>query len=215
LNNNFYRLPLFSTVEVQKVIHNKKDDIKCLVWWGSALPLHGLDLMLESFIKLRDKRDDFVLYLCFNSDEKKTEYNNKYGNNSWMFFHSDLRFSDNTLQEFVNYHADIILGAFGNTLQIEYCLFNKYIEALIFNLPILTGYTIGLSEYDDLKNYLFTTERNKKAIAEKANQLLDNIDFYKKMCENKGIKIYNKYFTIKVFEREFYKLIKKLNIYEN
>jgi len=118
-----------------------------LCWWGSSLPLHGLETIILSMNYL--KKHDIILTLCPNKENSFDKYSNlirDLGLSTTISIRTDLDFRSNTLPNFLVEHCDIALGVFGTSNKAKNVMLNKIVEALCLGVPIITMNNNAISE---------------------------------------------------------------------
>lgn len=127
-----------------------------ICWWGTFIPLHGLENILQAMKILQGDGLKFTCNLFGVNNELFTTYARKIEGDrldDCVFLKKDLRFSDNSLPEYLVEHCDLALGIFGSTAKAVNTVPNKLIEALSMALPTLTMNSPALEEFfqpDDL-----------------------------------------------------------------
>lgn len=146
------------------------------IWWGSLMPLHGLELVLDAFMELASRRDGFELHLCFLDVSRATELLKRYGadRQSWLFVHDRLTMADGSLPRFVNEFGDIGFSHFGTGPQAECVGSNKIIEAMSLGRTSLVADTLGNRELPRLEELFLVCERSVPALAAKLGEVLDH-----------------------------------------
>jgi glycosyltransferase involved in cell wall biosynthesis len=118
-----------------------------LCWWGSSLPLHGLETIILSMNYL--KNYDIILTLCPNKENSFIKYSNLIRSlnlSTTISIRTDLDFRSNTLPNFLVEHCDIALGVFGTSNKAKNVMLNKIVEALCLRVPIITMNNTAISE---------------------------------------------------------------------
>lgn len=196
-------IPLFS--EIQSVaqlpyVHSVSNSVT-LCWWGSVIPLHGIDVIIDSAKILKDRGVNFSLYLLGKSDEKFREHRetaNTLDLLDYVFFKTDKRMDDGSLIEFLSDHCDIALGSFGSSDKAKTVLLNKIVEASAQSLPVITQHSQGASEY-------FKDGESISFVGGDATELADKIEYYSKNKEKlkyiscRAQEVYRKNFTEEMF----------------
>ena len=154
---------------VSDLVHSDSgDDTLRICWWGTFIPLHGLDNILLAMQMLQQQGVRFTCSLFGVDNDSFATYSQKIEQaqlQDCVYLRKDLRFSDRSLPEYLVQHCDLALGIFGNTAKAENTVPNKLIEALSMAIPTLTRSSPALNEFfadDDL----WTCQPNPEAIAE-------------------------------------------------
>ena len=138
-----------------------------ICWWGTFIPLHGLDNILQSMKILKDKNVPFTCNLFgidnsfFHIYAEKIQENEL---NSHVFLRKDLSFANSYLPKYLVDNCDLALGIFGNTDKARNAVPNKLIEALSMGIPTLTMNSPALKEFFNPED-LWTCEPTPASIA--------------------------------------------------
>ncbi|PSB65198.1 hypothetical protein DSM107010_41920 [Chroococcidiopsis cubana SAG 39.79] len=140
-----------------------------ICWWGTFIPLHGLDNILQAIRILRERNLHFTCNF-FGIDNKAfydyVEKVRSYHLESIVFLRKDLNFINGSLPKYLVNYCDLALGIFGNTDKAYHALPNKLIEALSLGLPTLTMNSPALREFFNPETELWTCENTPESIAE-------------------------------------------------
>lgn len=155
---------------VANLIHRKKfepDGAFEICWWGTFIPLHGLDNILQA-LKIAASKTQFVCNLFGVDNALFAEYDAKirqYKLEKYVCLRKDLTFADDSLPNYLVTNCDLALGIFGNTDKAYNTVPNKLIEALSMGIPTLTMYTPALHEFFEPQTDLWTCEATPESIA--------------------------------------------------
>ena len=138
-----------------------------ICWWGTFIPLHGLDSILEALKILQKQNVQFICNLFGVDNLLFNEYVTKIGNEKLdhVYLRKDLKFADGSLPNYLISQCDLALGIFGNTDKAYNTVPNKLIEALSMGLPTLTMNSPALNEFLNPEN-LWTCKPTPESIAE-------------------------------------------------
>ncbi|MBE9076973.1 glycosyltransferase [Romeria aff. gracilis LEGE 07310] len=149
----------------------KSADAISICWWGTFIPLHGLDNIIQAMQLLKDWGMAYRCYLfgvpptgqqqVFEDYRQKIERSHL---SDRVFLRQDLRFLDGSLPHFLHEHCDLALGIFGDTDKARAAVPNKLVEALTLGLPTLTMDSPALREFFDPED-LWTCEPTGESIA--------------------------------------------------
>ena len=156
-----------STLAHQKQF--KHDSFLKICWWGTFIPLHGLDNILEALKLVQKQNIQFTCNLFGVDNPLFAEYANKISEkslDSHVYLRKDLRFSDGSLPHYLINQCDLALGIFGNTDKAYNTVPNKLIEALSMGLPTLTINSPAINEFLNPETDLWTCEPSPESIAE-------------------------------------------------
>jgi glycosyltransferase involved in cell wall biosynthesis len=124
---------------------NKEEFNVC--WWGTYIPLHGLENLIEAFAHIED--ESVRLYLFGNSEEKSIPYQKMLEANNLtdrVFLINDHSFANGKLAPFLKENCDLAIGNFGSSEKAKTVLVNKLVDALSLGLPCLTRETKATQE---------------------------------------------------------------------
>lgn len=145
-------------------------------WWGSSMPLHGLETIIQGFEKLAERRSDFELHLLFLDEPKKKDFERRVGpipDHPWLVSSIGITSSDGKLQNYINDRVDIGFSHFGRGENCEYVYTNKVIESMSLGRTCLVADCPGNFEYaDDLETYFYLCEASAEAIAAAAERAI-------------------------------------------
>ncbi len=178
--------------------YNKREVFN-ICWWGSYIPLHGLDKIINTMKVLKnDYEFKFKLYILGNSKQKSILYEkivNKNNLNDVIEIRNDLTFADNKLEKFLEHKCDLALGVFGQSRKAKTVIANKIVEACAMKIPILTGFSTGMNEYFDPDNSIYFCRNEIYDIAKKIIFISNNKRESLKRANNNFL-IYKNNFSI-------------------
>ena len=147
----------------------KQDGLLRICWWGTFIPLHGLDNILQAMKILQAKKVRFTCSLFGVDNALFVEYAEnirQYQLRDYVFLRKDLSFSDDSLPKYLIDNCDLALGIFGKTDKAYNAVPNKLIESLSMKIPTLTMSSPALKEFFEPEKDLWTCEPSPKSIAE-------------------------------------------------
>ena len=152
---------------VSKKLHNSSEVLE-ICWWGTFIPLHGLDNIIEALKRLRQRDVQFRCTLFGVDNPLFFKYLEKIQQEQleeYVFLRKDLSFSDGSLPNYLTDNCDLALGIFGNTDKAYNTVPNKLIEALSMGIPTLTMNSPALNEFFNPED-VWTCEASPESIAE-------------------------------------------------
>lgn len=176
---------------------NSQTELLTLCWWGTFIPLHGLDKIIESAVFLKEKGLDFKLYLFGTSEEKSLPYKKQIsdkGLKNLVIIDNEKTFSDKSLDRFLVAHCDIAFGNFGDSEKAKTVMVNKVVEAASLGLPVISQKTLALTEYFKDNESICFCESEPEQIAQKVIELSKNREHMKSMA-NSASRLYNVRFS--------------------
>lgn len=140
-----------------------------ICWWGTFIPLHGLNNILQAMKILQASQLQFTCHLFGIDNKFFSEYAEKIqlaqlGDR--VFLRKDLSFAEGTLTNYLTDNCDLALGIFGNTEKARHAVPNKLIEALSMGIPTLTMNSPALKEFFQPETDLWVCEPSPESIAE-------------------------------------------------
>ena len=140
-----------------------------LCWWGSFIPLHGLEKILSAMALLRQSGSPAALDILGVPGKESDRYaqlikeQNLY---DYVRLHTEKTFADGSLEAYLVENCDLAFGVFGDSEKAWNTIPNKIIDAFAMGLPVLTMEAPALEEFIDTRNELFTCANTPEAIAE-------------------------------------------------
>jgi len=148
-NYEIIRLLIDKTPQAELNYLNNTSNVFKIVWWGTFIPLHGLDKIIDAFKLAYQLDQNIQLYIFGDSPVRGEKYEilaKELMSIKVCFFNYDHSFNNGKLPEFLLRNADLSLGTFGSSQKANYILSNKVIEAINFKIPVITASTIGIKE---------------------------------------------------------------------
>jgi len=163
--------PIFSTqtLPLQVPFTERSRSTLRICWWGTFIPLHGLENIIYAMKILKEKEVQFECTLFGVNDPLFNDYLSLIQNwklNSHVSLRSDLSFLDGSLPNYLLENCELALGVFGSTEKAKNIVPNKLIEALSMGIPSLTMNSPALKEFFDPEVDLWTCGSDPESIAE-------------------------------------------------
>jgi len=181
-----------------------------ICWWGTYIPLHGLEQIIKASSVLKSNGVGHHLYILGTSDEKARPYKElirSLGLSEYVTIRNDLRYADGTLPAFLQEECDVALGAFGPSRKARTVLVNKILEALSMQIPVITQPSEGVLEFLEPGRDLETVEPTPEGIADGIKKFYSAPQYAIDVSKN-GYARYQEFFTPERFLAEFTKLLK-------
>lgn len=159
----------------------KQDDVLRICWWGTFIPLHGLDNILQAMKILQRQHLKFTCVLFGVENNLFVEYTNKIKLaelEHYVFLRKDLSFSDNSLPQYLVEKCDLALGIFGNTEKARNAVPNKLIEALSMKIPTLTMNSPALHEFFSPEIDFWVCQTSPESIAQSITKIYEGTASY-------------------------------------
>ncbi len=185
---------------------NKKKFVIC--WWGSFIPLHGLENLIQAFKLLLEKEFDFHVFLFGNDEEKSIPYKRHlklFGLENFVTVDNTKSFANGLLEPFLVNNCDLALGNFGDSEKAKNVIVNKLIDSVALKLPVLMGESFATKEFFS-EDDIFYSLNSPESIANKIYEISFIESEIIKQRINKSYKIYEANFSVKSF-------VKNLDIY--
>lgn len=166
---------------------NSKHDQIVLCWWGTLIPLHGLDKIIAAAKILKASKINFELYIFCTSEEKSKPYRAYIENNrleDCVFIDNSKIFSNHSLDNFLVQHCDIAFGNFGDSEKAKTVMVNKIVEAASMGIPVITQKTSALNEYYNDNESIYFADSSAQGISEKIIELSDQKQQMKIVSKN-------------------------------
>jgi glycosyltransferase involved in cell wall biosynthesis len=151
-----------------------KDEFN-VCWWGTYIPLHGLENLIEAFSNIENER--VRLYLFGDSEEKAIPYKKMledYKLSHKVFLIYDHSFANGKLAPFLKENCDLAIGNFGSSEKAKTVLVNKLVDALSLGLPCLTRATKATRELLPKNEGVILTEAEPQSIAKNIKWASEN-----------------------------------------
>lgn len=190
---------------------HKNEKVKIL-FYGSFIPLHGIDIILESFSLMEKNGIEFEAKII-----GKGQMYHKMKN---LFEKLDLKqvqmngeiIQEKELAKEIREH-DIILGIFGDSVKAKSVVPNKVYQALASKKTIVTMESEAINEFFN-KNDLVTCKNTPEVLSKELIKLISN----PKLLDDTAINGYNKFLNLydstkSEFANFIYSIDKKLGEY--
>lgn len=145
-----------------------KSDCFNIMWWGTYIPLHGLDRVIQSIQQIVNVNKQVHLYIFGTSEIASLPYRQmveKYGLEEYITIDDTKSFNSGQLEPFIAAHCDLALGAFGDSDKARTVILHKSVEAIAMKIPVMVqgpgGYVDVFSE-----DVLFYTSNDVKSMSE-------------------------------------------------
>ncbi|ALO46413.1 glycosyltransferase [Pseudohongiella spirulinae] len=184
ITNNIAKIkiiPLCVDYRTEFFIEGHKDqvakDFFSVCWWGTYIPLHGLENLINAFTKISNKK--IKLYLFGDSEKKSKPYKElieSYGLSEHVIVNNDFSFSNGKLAPFLKENCDLAVGNFGSSAKAKTVLVNKLVDALSLGLPCLTMSTKAVGEFFAKNEGVILTDVDPDSIARSILYCFENQD---------------------------------------
>lgn len=184
-----------------------------ICWWGTYIPLHGIEKIILAGEILKKKNIKFRIFLFGNSEEKAEPFKNqikKLNLDKEIIINNEYSFLNKKLPEFLINNCDLALGNFGDSEKAKTVMVNKIVDALQLGLPVLNGESIAPDEFFDYKNDIFRCLNTPEDLANKIIEISKESREEIERRVLRGYKIYKDNFSYQSFEEKVKKVIKNI-----
>ncbi|WP_417334100.1 glycosyltransferase [Halarcobacter sp.] len=188
---------------------NLKTKKLILCWWGSYIPLHGLDKIIESAKYLKQSDISFEYHLFGTADKKAVSYQKMIDElelNDVVKIDNTKTFADKSLDKFLIENCDIAFGNFGDSEKAKVVMVNKAVEAVSMKIPVLSQKTKALGEYFENEETMFFCEPSPEEIAKNIFKISNNPELIKSVSK-KGFSLYQKRFSKEAYIEDIQKIL--------
>lgn len=177
----------------------KEDDKFRVLFYGTYIPLHGIEYIVEAAKLLENNKNiKFEIlgsgqtYKDIMNLSKKLKIKNISFKKEW--------FEKNPQKYIIK--TDVCLGIFGDTPKAKRVIPNKAFQAMAMEKPLITGDSPAAREvFSNEENAILCEMANPKAIAEAILLLKEDKKLRKRIAEN-GYRLFKERFTPQVIGKE-------------
>lgn len=199
--------------EINYFTESGNDKIFNICWWGTYIPLHGLEKIIEAAsILKKNNKSDFHFYLFGTNEVKSKPYFDmvkKLGLENMISIDNQSTFKNGKLGGFLEKKCDLVLGNFGDSEKAKNVIVNKLIDGVAMKAPVLTGESIAPHEFFS-EHEIFYSLNNPESIAQNIYYIsqLDNITIQEKIERSHAI--YKDTFSIHAYRKKLEDLFDKV-----
>jgi len=146
-----------------------KDTFK-VFYYGSMLPLHGVDVVIDAMHLLKNK--DIHLTLIGGDDHTKETINSAINAGAKIDYKKWVNFEE--LPKYMQESDVCLAGPFGGTFQAQFVITGKAYQFLQMKRPIIIGENKESHIFADKKNALVVKQADVKALTDAINWAYDN-----------------------------------------
>jgi glycosyltransferase involved in cell wall biosynthesis len=181
-----------------------KEKIFEIVYCGTYIPLHGIEVILEAAKLLNENKVPVHFTMWGNKEcvEKSKPYQimvKQWKLDSMVSFTNDFKKED--YLRWCQKNCDCMLGVFGESRKAYTVVPNKVVDALSMEIPCITGISTGANDFFDGKTDLLTVEHNAVALATAISDLMKESQEQITKRIDKGNEIYKNFFSIENFKK--------------
>lgn len=171
----------------------KKENNFLVQFYGSYLPLHGIEYIVQA-AKIIESKEKDIKFELIGSGQVFPQIHSLVMN---------LKLNNLKLREKVPFgnlpaeiaRAEICLGIFGNTEKAKRVVPNKVYQCLSMKKPVITGKTPAILEFfEDEENILLCEVANAESLAEAILKLKNDVNLRERIAEN-GYQLIKERFT--------------------
>ena len=210
-NINKCKFKIIPPASLNKKIANPLPSTRFRIcWWGTYIPLHGVENIIKTAALLKKEKIDFSLDMfgtpkhngySFIKLSEDLELTNQ------LTFHTNKSFGNGSLEECLSSNCDLILGNFSSSERALRTVPTKIFDSFCMRQPVLTMDTEVLRDMVDVENELFITDIEPKIICEAIIKIINNPKERKRRANN-GFKRYQNSFSENVIQEQFINLFK-------
>jgi glycosyltransferase involved in cell wall biosynthesis len=172
----------------------KESDVFKVLFYGSMIPLQGVDVILRA-AKILEKHPD-IHFEIIGKGQLSEKMNS---------LTEELHLKNVTFQKWVDYEllpkkileSDVCLGIFGNTAKAKRVIPNKVYQALAVRKPVITGNSPAAREAFTHRNHvILSVMGDPEDLAKSILMLKEDQNIRNKISEN-GYKLFKNRFTQK------------------
>lgn len=186
---------------------NSKDTFKCL-YYGSYIPNHGLEYVIEAANLLRD--DSSIIFELVGDGPEKHKILGLVDNYNL----SNVKFLDWTSQEVLVEkisQADICLGSFGNTPQALMTMQNKIHECMAMGKVIINGDSpVMQSQLRDNANIILCAREDPLSLADKIISIKNN-PLLRKSIGSEAFQYYQDHLSLDITSKSLFRWLLDIN----
>lgn len=214
LNNVIIPLTIKRRSFAELPYYSKYSGIYNIVWWGSYIPLHGLDKIISAIAEVVKVDQNIHFYIMGNSELKSLEYLEivkRLNLNNIVTIRNDYSFNNGHLEPFLVENCDLAIGAFGDSEKARNVILNKCIEATSMKIPVLTQHSKAFKEFfSEDGNSIFYSDNSVEVLVDSILKIkhLSRLEIVRNV-EN-AYNIYNSNFSVENSIRLYTNLLKEL-----
>lgn len=205
----YHWIPVGTDESVFKCIDSsRKDNDKFRVlYYGTMLPLHGIDFVIESAISLRAQQDIEFLLIGGGKQLRRS------------IDRAIVQGANIKYQKWVTYEklpqviadADICLGGpFGGTTQSQYIVTGKTVQFLRMGKPVIVGKNMESDVFIDKGNALVVDQASSISLTKAITWASQNREEIRKIGLN-GMELYENNFSNRVVSRRIAELLDSIS----
>ncbi len=183
-----------------------------IAWWGTWIPLHGIENILLAIKFVSEQKANFKLDL-FGSEGKDKDFYVDFIKEleigAYVTVHTDKSFANGKLDTELLYHCDLALGNFGNSQKAEHVITNKIVDAMSMGLTVLTKRNKVLHEFIDEENDLFVCSNDPLEIGATILSIIKDPEESKRRGNN-GYHCYKAHFTPQLYTDKVISIIENV-----
>ncbi len=196
-----------------KYFDNPLESVFNICWWGTYIPLHGLENIILSAKSLKcNYKLNFHIYLFGNNDLKSLPYKNIILENElcdYITIINDYTFQNGKLNKFLEENCDLVLGNFGNSDKARSVLVNKLIDGVAMKAPVLTGESLAPHEFFTDRE-LFYSLNTPESVADSIHLISQSSRDIILERINRSYSIYQSNFSINAYKSKLKNLISNI-----
>lgn len=193
----------------RKLAEPSSSSVYRICWWGSFIPLHGVDTIIDAASILVETDNNLEITL-FGLPSPQVKLYEKSIQDKGLAKNVRLRtqetFNNGRLEEILSVECDLALGSFGRSEKAGIVLVNKVIDAIAMRLPVLTCESKAVSEFFDTDSDLFVCKSTPQSLADSISSIRKDPEESRQRALNGNIKwrkLFRKHAMIKKYRDIF------------
>ena len=187
----------------------KNNDTFTITFYGSFIPLHGLQYIVRAAKLLEEYKD--IKFEILGSGQTYNfirDLSEKLKICNIVFIKERVKYEE--IPNFIT-KSDVCLGIFGDTAKAKRVIPNKVYEALAMGKPLITGDSPAIKECGivNRKNTLLVEMANPEAIANAILELKDDEKLRNDIAKN-GLALFKENFTPKIIGKGVKKVLEEV-----
>lgn len=204
--NNFVALPVGAEEALFYPAKANKSHTFSVFYYGSMLPLHGLNVVLDAAVQLKDTNIEFVLSggdaQTVAAVQAAQAAGARVEHNKWIPY--------NKLREYAQRAHLSLGGPFGDTTQASMVITGKTYQFLACAVPVLIGQNTSSHLFIDQQNCLSVPLGDSKALASKILWASKHPNELETIARS-GRKLYEEHFSYDELSRQLLSVLQRID----
>jgi len=195
------------TISNNKKLSGKKNNSFQIIYYGSMLPLHGIEYVIQAAIEVADNNIEF--FLIGGGHDVQRDIRSAISKGARIKYKKWVPYDK--LSALIT-NADVCLGGpFGNTVQARFVITGKTFHFLRMGKPVIVGRNLESKVFDDKVNALLVDRANTESLRNVIMWAYHNRKEIGKIGIN-GKKLYNTSFSNHAIAQDIAELLEAISI---